>query len=1827
MLSLVLFIGCYTSYAQQNGYPLPKANGESNEKVSLYTGRVSFNLPLASAAGRGDMAISIGATNDGQAKWGVFEYSRYHNPITGDLESISYAARGFNPSTIYNSTDYTPLSLSLETSNFSGLSSNASGPMSSYLLLTANDGSKVYFRDTVRDGEPTELNATAANGPVVQCSVQYGIVWIPGSPPPPPPPSPPAHCLRGKVFHSTDGSAMTFVFDHDVYDAHYPTPNDPFGTVNYFAFIEGSNYPGGGLNGYLHMRDGSKQRIEGGKASWIVDRNGNKTTLQYATTTFEGQACDTTGSRLACRLIKITDPLNREIDIDYGAAVDEAFVNTVTRKGFGGANRQIKIYYKRMGNAMYAGQELKEPAELFPIPTVSVPPNGASSAANLGAYRKSPEDPGQLNPSLPYNPLVITHIVLPNEQQYQFKYNSVGEIARITSPGGAYTDYLYGPLPDPRVCATLVQTKRTESNGLTWVKYPWFPYEVPDAIVRRVTESQGFDANGNLQVKNLYSDIGVERPVMVTTKDSNNNTVTAAKHYYDNGPCEDYYKFGAAKLFFDDWKLNREYKIEVFANENAASPLRTTESFWEQRAPIAWLANHPLADAENATNDPRVTEIKTTLETGQIAKKTFSYDQYNNSTDTNEYDYGGQFIRRSHIEYVTDSTYTDHTGSHLRSLPLQTWISSDLGGSNKVSFTQFEYDTYAVNSTHALLVPRTSVTGHDTVNFGTGFTKRGDITASTSYANAAAQTGGITSYSHYDILGNIVKTIDAKGNSSTISYNDNFGVPDNEAVSNSPPSQLSGLSTYAFSTSATNPLGWTGYTQLDYHTGAAVNTQDLNGIISKTIYNDSLDRPTQSVTAINILEKQTTIDYDDVNHQVQVTSDLKTYNDNLVKSITFFDELGRTKEIRSYEEDGDYKTVQTEYNALGMPYRKSNPFRPTEIDATHPILWTETRFDALGRIKEQETPDGAKVLSAYDGNRTLITDQAGKKRISKTNAVGQLTDVWEVTASDPATVSVTFPGSNGTGISHGYQTTYSYDTLGNLAVTSQAIPGQSTQTRTFTYNSLSKLLSASNPESGTVSYLYDNNGNVTQKSQPRSGSVTVATAYTYDALNRLTQKSYSGESGYTTPTVTYTYDAVLNAKGLLNKVVTGSLSSPFSVTDYQAFDRLGKVTQSQQTTDGTAYNPMTYTYNLSGALIEEKYPSGRVVKNVLDDSGAVTAVQSKKNAAGGYWNYADSFTYGATGIVSSMQLGNGRWESTQINSRLQPTRIALGTTQNTTNILKLDYSYGTTTNNGNMQSQSITVPAVGSSQGFTAVQNYSYDSQNRMKQADEKPLNYLQADCTAHPEKCWQQTFTYDRYGNRRFDPVNTTTLESGCTTVICNPEVSTTNNRLVGYTFDSAGNTTKDAENRRFTYDGENKQVKVETLDSNGTVIGTVGDYFYDGAGKRVKKVVPNGETTVFVYDASGKLVAEYSTVLSLTPQVSYLTDDHLGSPRISTNQNGTVLARHDYHPFGEEIYNIGGRISALGYTSDEVRQKFTGYERDQETDLDFAQARYFNYGFGRFSSPDPLAASAITVNPQSWNRYTYAYNCPLRFTDPSGMSPGDFYDENEVYLGWDGTRDDKIYLVTDKKEKQTIRDAEKKGGSTPLRLVLSAIEFPSLAIRQATATLVANTVAPTATDLEGNHHEESMIAGTDENGNEVISPGIPGGFADLSDLTVTTATSDPFSGPNTPRITNATFIIHSHPGGVWNPTPMINKTSSEQKTTVGGGAPKISSRKYEQSPVESPTDLPVARRQETAGVFPNALRAVAGVGDNKLYIYNGTRLRATFPLDKFTSITVRQH
>jgi hypothetical protein len=88
----------------------------------------------------------------------------------------------------------------------------------------------------------------------------------------------------------------------------------------------------------------------------------------------------------------------------------------------------------------------------------------------------------------------------------------------------------------------------------------------------------------------------------------------------------------------------------------------------------------------------------------------------------------------------------------------------------------------------------------------------------------------------------------------------------------------------------------------------------------------------------------------------------------------------------------------------------------------------------------------------------------------------------------------------------------------------------------------------------------------------------------------------------------------------------------------------------------------------------------------------------------------------------------------------------------------------------------------------------------------------------------------------------------------------------------------------------------------------------------------------------------------------------------------------------------------------------------------MDFAQARMYENTLGRFTTVDPLFESARSVDPQTWNRFSYSYNNPMRYTDPTGMVAGDFYSREGNYIGTDGVKDNRIYLLKEGKENEVV-------------------------------------------------------------------------------------------------------------------------------------------------------------------------------------------------------------
>jgi YD repeat-containing protein len=352
---------------------------------------------------------------------------------------------------------------------------------------------------------------------------------------------------------------------------------------------------------------------------------------------------------------------------------------------------------------------------------------------------------------------------------------------------------------------------------------------------------------------------------------------------------------------------------------------------------------------------------------------------------------------------------------------------------------------------------------------------------------------------------------------------------------------------------------------------SVTNLNDLqnpnDNVTVTTEYNDPLLRPTRTFVTPSGFAGETLIEYGDSIGNLYIKTKTQIDAANYAEATKYFDGLGRTIKTKSKDAQGDV-FAETQYDVMSRVWKVSNPYRNGDV-----LKWTETTYDDLGRVKKVKTPDDAEVETTFSlstsgnqiGSVVTVEDQADKKRRSVTDSLGRLVRVDE-------------PDSNGNLGDVGSPTQptfYEYDLLGNLKTVTQG-----EQTRTFVYDSLSRLLSATNPEGGTISYEYDSNSNLKRKTDARG----IRTNYDYDALNRVVRRWYevtttpAPQSYVATPDVDYFYDGKglsqvpVYSKGKLTKV-----SSSVSETRYTSFDAVGRITSNEQVTDGVTYQ-MSYAY-------------------------------------------------------------------------------------------------------------------------------------------------------------------------------------------------------------------------------------------------------------------------------------------------------------------------------------------------------------------------------------------------------------------------------------------------------------------------------------------------------------------------------------------------------------------------------------------------------------------------------------------------------------------------
>jgi YD repeat-containing protein len=194
-------------------------------------------------------------------------------------------------------------------------------------------------------------------------------------------------------------------------------------------------------------------------------------------------------------------------------------------------------------------------------------------------------------------------------------------------------------------------------------------------------------------------------------------------------------------------------------------------------------------------------------------------------------------------------------------------------------------------------------------------------------------------------------------------------------------------------------------------------------------------------------------------------------------------------------------------------------------------------------------------------------------------------------------------------------TNYAYNALDNLIQTSQTgVPngGSSpvTQTRTFSFSSLGRLITANNPESGPILHVYDDNGNLKKKTDARN----IFIDYTYDELNRNQTVDYSDTA--VKPDITRVYDnpaPLAYGKGKFWKDYAGGDDSSGQNVEHKevgSYDALGRPLSVRRKFKNNSVWSAAFTtpqiYDLAGHVKTKTYPSGRNVTYTYDISGDLT---------------------------------------------------------------------------------------------------------------------------------------------------------------------------------------------------------------------------------------------------------------------------------------------------------------------------------------------------------------------------------------------------------------------------------------------------------------------------------------------------------------------------------------------------------------------------------------------------------------------------------------------
>lgn len=482
---------------------------------------------------------------------------------------------------------------------------------------------------------------------------------------------------------------------------------------------------------------------------------------------------------------------------------------------------------------------------------------------------------------------------------------------------------------------------------------------------------------------------------------------------------------------------------------------------------------------------------------------------------------------RTDTNYFHPAPYFDPTLSKPSSqnriilhLPKNTTVTDPARG--LLTRTEYDYDEFDLLASGAPNLD-TSIGRH-----------RGNVTRTTSYQDAAAGTGPISSSAFYFDTGAAQRTVDPRGHEITMAYD-----------------FRSCAATSLLTDSVTNVINGRSHTNTtvkDCSSGAVLRVTDPNNQSVYTQY-DLLGRPVETagpgdtLTPVPGFTKDpsaptsngstvgsdgrgptTWIEYLSLGviNQQRTVAHTKdgTTNGRYVK--TFLDGLGRATQTRTEVDPatsgGSPEVVATtQYDGLGRVHKAYVPIFSSASDSyvapSLSALATQTTYDALGRAVTAQAPGIPQTQMAYSGSGgqwvTTTTNPNGKLSKTFTDLLGRVVKSSRLWPEGMGACADPILGSDWC------STVMEYDAAGRMLKTTDPRGNE----MRIDYDGLGRKENMTDPDMGTWTYEYDNNGNLTKQTDAKGQVVTMR----YDFLNRITLKDLPPE-GPSEEDVTYFYD-------------------------------------------------------------------------------------------------------------------------------------------------------------------------------------------------------------------------------------------------------------------------------------------------------------------------------------------------------------------------------------------------------------------------------------------------------------------------------------------------------------------------------------------------------------------------------------------------------------------------------------------------------------------------------------------------------------------------------